>query len=166
MFPVPSTDPRVGALGRLAGGAYRRRGLVVVLWLVAVAASVGLSTAVSGEFRADYTARGSDSRAAQDLLAERFPEMSGEPMELVVRSTDGPVTDPAVRAEVTRLLADIDAAPSVRSAASPYGTPGAVSEDGSTLRATIRLEAANPDEMPVEDTKRIIALTEDAARPG
>ena len=162
----PRTEPKVGALGRLAGAAHRRRGLVLILWLLAVAASIGLSGAVSGEFRADYTARGSDSRAAQDLLAERFPEMSGEPMELVVRSTDGPVTDPAVRADVTRLLADIDGSPSVRSAPDPYGSPGAVSEDGSTLRATIRLEAANPDEMPVEDTKRILALAEDAARPG
>src|SRR5918993_306011 len=166
MFPVPSTDPRVGALGRLAGGAYRRRGLVVVLWLVAVAASVGLSTAVSGEFRADYTARGSDSRAAQDLLAERFPAQSGEQVDVVVRSGAGPVTAPAVRTEVERLLADIATVPHVRAAPSPYDTPGSVSADGTTLRAAVRLDAENPDAMPVADTERILALVEDAQRPG
>src|SRR5918993_3285963 len=166
MFPVPSTDPRVGALGRLAGGAYRRRGLVVVLWLVAVAAAVGLSTAVSGEFRADYTARGSDSRAAQDLLAERFPAQSGEQVDVVVRSGAGPVTAPAVRTEVERLLADIATVPHVRAAPSPYDTPGSVSADGTTLRAAVRLDAENPDAMPVADTERILALVEDAQRPG
>ena len=32
------TEPRVGTLGRLAGAAYRRRGLVVVVWVLAVVA--------------------------------------------------------------------------------------------------------------------------------
>ena len=65
-------DPQVGVLGRIAGAAHRRRVLVLVLWLVAVVAAVGLSQVASGDFKADYTARGSDSRAAQDLLAERI----------------------------------------------------------------------------------------------
>jgi len=159
-------EPRVGALGRLAGAAHRHRRLVVVLWLAAVAAAVGLSSAFSGEFKADYTARGSDSRAAQDLLAERFPAMSGEQVDLVVHSDGGPVTAPATRAEVQRLLAEIATVPHVKGTASPYEVPGSVSADGTTARATIQLDAANPDAMPVADTQRIIALAEDAARPG
>jgi len=169
MFRDPSIEPRVGALGRLAGAAHRRRGLVLVLWLAAVVAAVGLSVTASGEFRADYTAGGSDSRAAQDLLAERFPAMSGEQVDVVVRSSDrtaGPVTAPAVRSEVQRLLAEIATVPHVRGVQSPYEAPGAVSADGTTLRATVQLDAANPDEMPVADTERIIALVEEAQRPG
>ena len=61
-------DPQVGALGRLAGAAHRHRVLVVVLWLVAVAGAVGLSQVASGDFKADYTARGSDSRASSEFL--------------------------------------------------------------------------------------------------
>src|SRR5829696_6749605 len=159
-------EPRVGALGRLAGAAHRHRRLVVVLWLAAVAAAVGLSSAFSGAFKADYTARGSDSRAAQDLLAERFPAMSGEQVDLVVHSDGGPVTAPATRAEVQRLLAEIATVPHVKGTASPYEVPGSVSADGTTARATIQLDAANPDAMPVADTQRIIALAEQAARPG
>src|SRR5829696_5835431 len=169
MFRDPSIEPRVGALGRLAGAAHRRRGLVLVLWLAAVVAAVGLSVTASGEFRADYTAGGSDSRSAQDLLAERFPAMSGEQVDVVVRSSDrtaGPVTAPAVRSEVQRLLAEIATVPHVRGVQSPYEAPGAVSADGTTLRATVQLDAANPDEMPVADTERIIALVEEAQRPG
>ncbi|MFL6127618.1 MAG: MMPL family transporter [Mycobacteriales bacterium] len=166
MFPDPDIEPRVGALGRLAGAAHRHRVVVVVLWLAAVVAAVGLSATVSGDFKADYTARGSDSRAAQDLLAERFPALSGEQVEVVVRSAAGPVTAPAVRTDVERLLAGIAAVPHVRGVQSPYGAPGSVSADGTTARATVQLDAANPDQMPVADTQRIIALVQDAQRPG
>ena len=159
------TDPRVGVLGRLAGAAHRRRVLVLVLWLVAVAGAVGLSQVASGEFRADYTARGSESRAAQELLAERFPDAAGEQLAIVVR-TDGPVTDPAVRSAVDGLLAEVARVPHVLAAPSPYGQPGAVSADGRTLQATVRLDAENPDAMPVEDTERILALVDGIDRPG
>ena len=159
-------DPKVGVLGRLAGAAHRHRILVVVLWLVAVAAAVGLSSVASGEFREDYTARGSESRAAQDLLTERFPAAAGEQVTVVVRAEEGTVADPAVRADVEALLGRIATVPHVVSAASPYGQPGAVSPDGRTLRATVQLDAANPAEMPVADTERIIALAEEVDRPG
>ncbi|HZB51068.1 MAG TPA: MMPL family transporter [Mycobacteriales bacterium] len=162
----PRTEPRVGALGRLAGAAHRRRRLVVVLWLVAVAAAVGLSSAVAGTFRADYTAPGSDSRAAQELLADRFPELTGEPLDIVVRSDGRPVTDPAVRSEVTAMIADVAALPQVRSAPDPYEVPGSVSEDGSTLRATVRMDAGSPDEVPLEDTREIIDRAKEIAKPG
>ena len=158
-------DPKVGVLGRLAGAAHRRRVLVVVLWLVAVAAAVGLSQVASGDFKADYTARGSDSRAAQDLLAERFPAAAGEQVDVVVRA-DGRVTDPAVRASVDGLLGRIATVPHVVAAPSPYGQQGTISPDGRTVHATVQLDAPNPDAMPVEDTQRIIDLAEAADRPG
>jgi RND superfamily putative drug exporter len=160
-----STDTSVGLLGRLAGAAHRRRGLVVVLWLVALAATVGLGRAAAGEFKADYTARGSDSRAAQDLLAASFPAVAGEQLTVVVRA-DRPVTDPAVRAGVDRLLADIATVPHVVAAPSPYGLPGSVSPDGRTGQAAVRLDVPNPDAMPVADTERIIALADAVDRPG
>jgi putative drug exporter of the RND superfamily len=158
-------DPRVGVLGRIAGAAHRRRVLVLVLWLVAVAAAVGLSQVASGEFKADYTARGSDSRAAQDLLTARFPAAAGEQVTVVVRA-DRPVTDPTVRASVEGLLGQIATVPHVLSAPSPYGQPGAIAADGRILQATVQLDAANPDAMPVEDTQRIIDLASAADRSG
>ena len=157
-------EPRVGALGRLAGAAYRRRRFVVVGWLLAVVAAVGAGMAFSGEFKADYTVKGSDSRAAQDLLAERMPELSGESIDLVVRSSSGPVT--AARGEVEALLGQIATVPHVRSADSPYGQPGAISPDGTTLRASVMLDVPNPDAMPVADTQRIVDLAAAADRPG
>jgi RND superfamily putative drug exporter len=158
-------EVRVGLLGRLAGTAHRHRVLVLVVWLLAVAASVGAGRAVAGEFKADYTARGSDSALAQEVLAARFPAAAGEQVTIVVRS-DRPATDPAVKTAVERLLADVATVPHVLAAPSPYGEPGAVSADGRTVQATVRLDVPNPDAMPVPDTRRIIALADAAARPG
>jgi RND superfamily putative drug exporter len=158
-------DLRVGLLGRLAGLAHRRRGTVVLVWLVAAVATIALSATFAGRYRADYTARGSDSRIAQDLLAARFPAESGEPVDVVVRSA-GPVTGPAERAEVGALLARIGAVPHVRSTSDPYQQAGAIAPDGHTLRATVRLDVTTPDDMPVADTEQLMRLAEAARRPG
>src|SRR5687768_4396841 len=69
--PPTEHKARPGPLGRIGRVAYRRRGLVVLAWLAALAIAVGLSAAFGGEFTADYSAPGSDSRAAQNLLEER-----------------------------------------------------------------------------------------------
>src|SRR5919106_819390 len=69
-------SPRPGPLGRLAGVAFRRRGRVVLGWIAALAVAIGLSAAFAGDFSADYSTPGSDSRQAQDLLEDRFPARS------------------------------------------------------------------------------------------
>ncbi len=162
--PAASGTPRPGPLGRLAGVAYRRRGLVVVLWAAGLAVAFGLSASIHGAFKADYSAPGSDSRAAQTFVAARFPARSGESIAVVVHST-APVTDPAVRSEVGKVLGKLGSGPHVVAADDPYSTPGAVSRDGHTLLASLRLDVNTPDDMPVPDTQKLVALA-DAARHG
>src|SRR3954453_2229019 len=87
----PAGAPGPGPLGRLADLAYRHRLLTVVSWLAALAVSVVLAGAVGGEFKADYSAPGSDSSAAQQLLEKEFPAQSGDTVDVVVR-TAGPAT--------------------------------------------------------------------------
>jgi RND superfamily putative drug exporter len=155
----------VGVLGRLADLSQRRRGLVLLVWIATVVATIGLSSAFAGDFKADYTARGSESRTAQDLLSDRFPALAGQGVDLAVRA-DGPVTDPAVRSAVTDLLTDVRTVPHVTGTTDPFTSPGDVAADGHTARATIRLDVANPQDMPIADTQRIMDLTERAQRPG
>ncbi len=161
----PPTAPRVGVLGRLAGFAHRRRGTVVLVWLAAVVATIGLSAAFAGEFRADYTARGSDSRTAQDLLTARFPAQSGQTVDVVLHSS-GPLTAPATKSEVSALLAKIGGVPHVRAIADPYQVPDAIAADGRTGRATVQLDVTIPDDMPIADTKQIMSLAEAASAQG
>jgi RND superfamily putative drug exporter len=162
--PAPARA-RPGVLGRLGGLAFRRRGRVLLVWLAGLAIAFGLSSAFGGDFEADYSAPGSDSKQAQDLLAQRFPARAGDSLDVVVRA-DAPVTDPAVRGEVTTLLGELAKLPHVAAVDDPYASPGGVSPDGRTLLARLNLDVANPADMPVADTERLLETAGTAARPG
>jgi RND superfamily putative drug exporter len=169
--PTITTDdttpavPRPGPLGRLGGVSYRNRGRVVLAWIAVIAAAVGLSSAFAGEFAADYSAPGSDSLQAQDLLEAEFPAQAGDSIDVVVRAESG-VDDPAVQAEVAELFAELSAVPHVAGIEDPYATPGGIAPDGQTLLGSVVLDVTNPVDMPIEDTERLLAAAEAAERPG
>jgi len=157
--------PRPGPLGRLAGVSFRRRGRVVLGWLAALAVAIGLSAAFAGDFTADYSTPGSDSKQAHDLLEQRFPEQSGDTVDIVVRA-DRPVTEAAVRSDVTDLLDELRGLPHVAAVDDPYSTPGGVAADGQTLIARLNLDVVNPVDMPIADTEELLAAADAAERPG
>jgi len=161
--PSALTEARPGPLGRAGRVAYRRRGLVVLAWLAALAIAVGLSATFGGEFAADYSAPGSDSRAAQNMLAERFPSQSGATIDLVARADAGAAS---VRPAVSDLIARLATAPHVAAIDDPYATPGAIAPDGRTLVATIRLDVVNPDDMPKADSLHLVDLADKASGNG
>jgi RND superfamily putative drug exporter len=157
--------PRPGPLGRLAGVSFRRRGRVILGWIAALVVAIGLSAAVGGDFTADYSTPGSDSQQAQGLLEQRFPERSGDTVDIVVRA-DRPVTEAAVRSDVTDLLDELRGLPHVAAVNDPYTTPGGIAEDGQTLIARLNLDVVNPVDMPIEDTGELLAAADTAERPG
>jgi RND superfamily putative drug exporter len=159
---APEQAPRPGPLGRLARVAFRRRGRTVLAWVLVLVLAGVLSTAFGGDFKADYSAPGSDSKAAQDLLEQRFPAQSGATVDVVVHA-DGSVTSPAVRADVDALLARLDGVPHVASVDDPYTTPGGVSADGRTLLTTAHLDVTNPVDMPVADSQQMLDLAAGSA---
>ncbi len=163
--PALPGRPAVGPLGRLADLTFRHRLLTVVAWVAALGVAVVLAGAFGGEFKADYSAPGSDSSAAQQLLEDEFPAQSGDTVDVVVRS-DRPVTDAGVTAEVTALLAKIGAVPHVESVDDPFATPGSIAQDGRTLVARARLDVVNPPDMPVEDSQRMLDVAAAASTGG
>src|SRR5215210_259306 len=112
--PRPSeprhVQQRPGPLGRLADVAFRHRGRTLLAWLLLLGLAVGLSTAFGGDFKADYSAPGSDSSQAQQLLEDRFPAQAGDTVDVVVRA-DGGVQ--ARQQEDADLLAEMAAGPHV-----------------------------------------------------
>ena len=56
--------------------------------------------------------------------------------------------------------------PHVTSVEDPYATNGAIAPDGRTLVARVYLDVINPNDMPVEDTQRLLAAAEAAERDG
>src|SRR5215831_12362865 len=163
--PAPDAPARPGPLGRLAGVAYRRRRRVILGWLAAFALVIGLSAAFAGGFAADYSAPGSDSKQAQDLLEQRFPVQAGDTVDVVVRSGAG-VTSSAVRSDVAALLGEFGGMPHVAAVEDPYTTPGYISRDGNTLVSHLKLDVANPVDMPVADSKKLLVAAHAAERPG
>ncbi|MFD2762579.1 MMPL family transporter [Micromonospora eburnea] len=124
----------------------------------------GLSAAFGGEFVNASAAPGSDSEQAQRLLAERFPAQSGEMVRVVVRADD--VTSVEVRSGVSGLLAELGRVPHVASVEDPYSAKGTIAPDGRTLAARVYLDVTNPNDMPAEDTGRMLAAAEAAERDG
>jgi RND superfamily putative drug exporter len=161
---VTPDAPRPGPLGRLGGLAYRRRGRVLIAWAVALAIAFGLSAAFGGEFANDSSAPGSDSAQAQSLLGERFPTQSGDTERVVVRSDN--VNDAGVRSAVKALLGELERVPHVTSVEDPYATKGAITPDGRTLVARVYLDVINPNDMPKEDTEKLLAAAAAAERDG
>src|SRR5262245_47722474 len=156
---------RSGPLGRLAGVAYRRRRRVIIGWLAVFALALALSAAFAGNFAADYSAPGSDSKQAQDLLEQRFPVQAGDTVDVVVRS-DARVTDSAIRSAVTGLLRELGGSPHVAAVEDPYTTPGDISQDGKTLVSHLKLDVANPVDMPVADARNLLEVAHATERPG
>ena len=81
-------------LQRITSWSYRHRRLVVALWL-AVLVSVNLAgSAFGGESKQEFLSPGTDSKAAVDLLDERFPDRAGDTVTVVIHDEAG-ATSPA-----------------------------------------------------------------------
>jgi RND superfamily putative drug exporter len=160
-----SAPGRPGPLGRLGRSAFRHRGRVVLAWVAALGLAFGLSTAFGGSFSAVYSAPASDSQAAQELLEQRFPGETGTSVTLVVQA-DRPITDPDVTAHVDHLLRDLAHVPHVAAVAEPWADHAMISADGRTGVIDVPLDVATAAQMPMTDTRVIVALAEGESRDG
>ncbi|WP_051969311.1 MMPL family transporter [Kitasatospora azatica] len=152
----PPADHRPGPLGRIAGWSFRHRGRTVLVWLLALGLAAALGAAFGGKYSADYTAPGSDSRIAQDLLARDFPGQSGEMVTVVLHSDSG-VTGAAAQSQAEALLQRMAQVAHVSAVEGPAQT-GLVSADQRTAVGRLHLDVANASEMPKADTHRLLDL--------
>ncbi|MFI1955016.1 MMPL family transporter [Streptomyces xinghaiensis] len=150
-------------LSALARFSVRHRWLVIALWLLAVAGAGLSARAAGGEFSNDLTLGDSDSQAAYDTLRERYPDMSGDGMQVVIHS-GGDVASPEVKAAVADALSAVRGSEDVAAARSPYGPgPAMVSADGHTAMATVQFEGRAKDvpEESVEAAQEAFAPVRD-----
>ncbi|HEU5025547.1 MAG TPA: MMPL family transporter [Spirillospora sp.] len=130
-------------LYRIGRWAFRRRRLVIGLWLgVLVLAGVAAATAPAGQDE-DLSMPGTESQKAFDLLDERFPQSNaqGADARLVFQAPDGRrVTAAGSRAAVEDALGSLKGGDQVASVTDPYAT-GAVSKDGTIAYSTITYTA-------------------------
>jgi RND superfamily putative drug exporter len=120
-------------LARLADIAYRRRGRVVLLWLVAMVVIIGVGSSLAGEFEADYDTPGSESKASSDITEQRFQGYSGQEIYVAWKDENGAMI-PQARQKIDAFFAEADKVPHTAA-----HTPIRVSDDGTIASSTIPL---------------------------
>ncbi|MGW8064011.1 MMPL family transporter [Streptomyces ziwulingensis] len=154
-------------LYRLGRRAFRRRGLVALLWVaILVGAGVAASTAPAPP-EDSFSMPGTESQKAFDLLEERFPAASAEgaTARVVIRAPEGEkISDPAGRARVENLVAALGDGPQAASVADPFKAD-AVSQDGTTAYASVTYEV-NAMELSDQARDSLAAATDDARGAG
>ena len=149
-------------LNRLARWSYRRRWIMVSLWVVALVGFGFLASTAGGEYSQNFSLPGSDSQEAYDLLSERFPEQAGETAEIVFKA-EGDVADPAVKSTMEDLFTQLSEVQYVVGVDSPYAKGAQqTSQDGSIAFATIHFEDLDGEPVPVPIAEEIKKLSEDA----
>ncbi len=130
--PSTTAPTTAGRLGRLGVWVTDHAKLVTVVWLLTIVGLGAFAPQVEHNLSgAGWQANGSESVAARELAREHFGGNASSAIQVVVRSSDGPVTEGEGRevlAEVTDIL---EAEPRIADVVAPM--PGAtLSQDGST----------------------------------
>jgi len=138
---------RGGALARLARWCYRRRRWVVAAWLVLLIGVNALAQGAGGTLLKSFSLPGSESQRTYDVLGKEF-KRTGDTGDLVFKAKGGKsVTNPAVRAAMEPVLAQLRAEPHVVSVSSPYDPQNArfVAANGSIAYAEILFDVQAND---------------------
>jgi putative drug exporter of the RND superfamily len=147
---------RPGLLGRLGIWVTDHVRLVTGVWLLLIISLGAFAPQVEHNLSgAGWQANGSESVAARELAQDHFGGNASPAIQVVVQSSDGPVTEgkgAEVLAQVTRMLKD---EPRIADVVAP--TPGAtLSQDGSTA---IVLAGAGAD------TNEMVRVASDLKQP-
>ncbi|MDN3025315.1 MMPL family transporter [Streptomyces sp. S.PB5] len=130
-------------LSALARAATRRPLTVIALWVVFLLLGFGLGTGVFGRLSDNVPeVPGTESEAAAQYLDRVDP--AGDSVTAVVEGTA--VSDPGLRAQVERAVADVRNVAGIAAVPDPYTTPGLLAEDGQALIIPVALEGGLDDD--------------------
>src|SRR5215218_7809181 len=146
-------------LARLADLSYRRRGRMVLAWIVATVVIIGVGGALAGEFNADYNTPGSESKAAGELTEKRFGGYSGQEIYVAWKDPAG-ATSPAAKKRIDAFLAQAKEVDHIGGE-----TAIRVSQDGKIGSTTLPLTVPGWD-VPKEDGEKLIAAAEKHSADG
>jgi RND superfamily putative drug exporter len=144
-------------LARLADLAYRRRGRMVLAWIVALAAIIMIVPRFAGDPEVNFRTPGTESQAATDLIDAHFPRTSGQSVNVVWTS---PAGAHAAEPRIDRLLADAQRIPDIGEPSPPR-----YSRDGKV--GLVQLEIERPGfDVDVESGEQLIELAEETSGNG
>jgi putative drug exporter of the RND superfamily len=126
-------------LASLADFTYRRRGTVVLLWIVSAVVIIGLGSSLAGEYKAEYNTPGSDSKAAAELTKRKFSGYSGEEIYVVWKDPRG-ADSAAAKKQMNAFFTAAEKVEHVGKAA-----PVRVAKDGKIATTTMPLDVPGSD---------------------
>ncbi|MEU5811153.1 MMPL family transporter [Streptomyces sp. NPDC047718] len=154
-------------LYRLGRGAFRRRGLVALIW-VALLFAAGFGAASAGApTSGSFSMPGTEAQKAFDVLDEKFPGMSadGASARIVIKAPQGAkITDAANKAQVEKIVSGLQQGPGkaqVATVADPFQVQ-AVSQDGSTAYVSVKYTVSGMELK--DDTREALTGSGDAAK--
>ncbi len=132
-------------LYRLAQFAFRRRRLVLALWLAAAVAAIAIAQASGGKTNDNFTIPGTESQNASNVLKAKLPAFGGG-QTTIVFATHGSaeVTDPALRTAIESGLGALRSVPQVSNVLDPYRS-GLVSQSGQIALGQVQWTAQPAD---------------------
>jgi len=118
-------------LYKLAQFAFRRRRIVLAVWLAAAIAAIAIAQASGGKTNDNFTIPGTESQNASNVLTEKLPAFSGGQTTVVFATANGSgkITDPADKAAIDSALTNLKSVPQVSNVVDPF-TGQLVSKDG------------------------------------
>ncbi|MGH2903288.1 MAG: MMPL family transporter [Solirubrobacteraceae bacterium] len=153
---------------KLARWSTTHRLYVVIGWIVLLFAVNAFAQSAGTSYSNNFTLPNSDAQRAADLLQRSFPAQAGDRDTIVYRVSSGTVTDPAVKARMSAMFAEVGKLPHVVAVISPYAGAAAgksISADGRIAFATVVFdEKANL--LPTSAAERVVEVARAAGRGG
>ncbi|MBF4997249.1 MMPL family transporter [Nocardia sp. BSTN01] len=151
-----------GLLGRLGGFAFRRRRLVLTVWVAVLIALVGGAAVAGGKLNDRFTVPGTESQRALDTLSTTAPDAAGATAQLVFTAPAGrAITEPAYQPAIQRSLESAGAAPGAVGVSAPQQA-GLVSADQRTAVGVVHFRG-DPSQVD-KDARTVVEGAADPAR--
>jgi len=150
---------------KLARWSTTHRLYVVIGWIVLLFAVNAFAQSAGTSYSNNFTLPNSDAQRAADLLDRSFPAQAGDRDTIVYKVSSGTVTDPAMKARMSAMFAEVAKLPHVAAVISPYAGAAAgkaISADGRIAFATVVFnEKANL--LPKSAPERVVKVARAAA---
>jgi RND superfamily putative drug exporter len=153
---------------KLARWSTTHRKYVLLGWIVLLFGVNLVAQSAGTSYSNNFTLPNSGAQRAADLLQRSFPAQAGDRDTIVYKVSSGTVLDPAVKARMSAMFAEVAKLPHVAAVISPYAGAVAgksISADGRIAFATVVFnEKANL--LPKSAAERVVKVARAAGEPG
>jgi RND superfamily putative drug exporter len=126
----------------LARWCFTHRRIVLAAWIAGLIGLTAIHSSAGSGYSDNFKLPSTESFDAIKLLQRSAPKASGDTDQIVIAVNQGRVTDPAIRARVDAMLANVARLPHVTSVTSPYGAAAArqIAPSGQVAFANVQFD--------------------------